>query len=61
MSLGYGDYMECIRYMNEACISGKCPYYGKGVTYCCDCEYYIEVICKECLFYHTPDCIKEGS
>lgn len=53
--------MECTRYMNEACISGKCPYYGKGVAYCCDCEYYIEVICKECLFYQTPDCIKEGS
>ena len=49
--------MDCDRYMNEACISDKCPYYGEGIVYCHDCEY-IEPICEECIFNNTNDCKK---
>lgn len=62
MFLGYGDYMnECERYMNEACISDKCPYYGEGIVYCYDCQY-IEINCSECIFHNTVECpkVREG-
>ena len=50
--------MDCDRFMNEACISDKCPHYDDNIKYCNDCEY-IFGKCTECLFYHTPNCKKE--
>ena len=56
----YGETMDCLQFMNEACISDKCPYYEDSFKYCSDCEY-LHGTCAECLFYKTPECKeKEG-